>query len=45
MKASRTDFKPIDFQDVQDPFGGKSGYVSAVKDFHSGVEYTTFQAT
>ncbi len=45
MKASRTDHKPFDFQDLENPFEGKSGFVSAVKDFISGVEYTNFQVT
>ncbi len=43
MRASRSEYKPLDFSQPEDPFNGNAGFVAAVKDFHSGVEYVTNQ--
>jgi len=43
MRASRSDYKPLDFSQPENPFNGNGGFVAAVKDFHSGVEYLTNQ--
>lgn len=44
MKVSRTDYKPIDFSNLDDPYAGDdSGFVNEVKDFTSGLKFRTYQ--
>ena len=43
MMATRTDYKPYDFNHIVDPFEANTGFVSEVKDFHSGVSYITYK--
>jgi hypothetical protein len=43
LKTSRTDYKPYDITNLDDPFAGKTGFISEVKDFSSGIKYQTWK--
>ena len=41
---SRTDYKPINPHNLDDPFKGEDGTFMDVKDFHSGKELRFYQS-
>ncbi|XP_059085221.1 uncharacterized protein LOC131882163 isoform X2 [Tigriopus californicus] len=40
-KITRSDYKPVDPSNPNNPFDGATGFVSEVKDFTSGISYVT----
>jgi hypothetical protein len=43
MQVTRTDYKPYDYHHITDPFEAPTGFVSEIKDFHSGISYITYK--